>query len=77
MDLDKIRKMNDEELTKLLKQLSKRSSRLCAKCNQPVSYTIKIENSETFQMRKLCSLCEDCYQDLLDYLKVYDIDWDE
>ena len=76
MDLDKIRKMNDEELSKLLKQLSSRGNKFCKKCNKPAAFNIKIENAETFQTRKLCGLCEDCYKDMLDYLQLYDIEWD-
>lgn len=77
MDLDKIRQMNDEELSKLLKQLSRRGGKSCAKCGKPTSFNIKIENAETFQTKKLCGLCQDCYDDLLDYLQVYDVDWSE
>lgn len=77
MDLDKIRKMNDEELSKLLKQLSTRGSKFCKKCNKPAAFNIKIENAETFQTRKLCGLCKKCYQDLLEHLELYDIEWDD
>ena len=75
MELDKIRKMSDEELTKFLKQLSSRNTKSCAKCNKPSDFIIKIENQDTFQTKKLCGLCEECYEDLLSILGVYDIEW--
>ena len=77
MKLDKIRNMSDEELSKLLKQLSTRGSKSCTKCGKPADFIIKIENQATFQTRKLCGLCEECYDDLLSDLGLYDIDWDE
>ena len=76
MDLDRIRKMDDEELSKLLKQLSARGGRACIRCNKPVTHIIKIENQETIQTRKLCGLCQECYEELLTHLGLYDIDWD-
>ena len=76
MDFDKIRKMNDEELSEFLKQLSVRNSKFCKKCNKPADFYVKIENAKTYQTRKLCGLCEDCYKDMLDYLQLYDIEWD-
>ena len=76
MDLDKIRNMNDEELSKLLKQLSTRGTKNCAKCGKPVAFVVKIENQDTFQTRKLCGLCKECYEDMLEHLGLYDIDWD-
>lgn len=76
MDLDRIRKMNDEELTKLLRQLSARGSKNCIKCNKPIRFIIKIENQDTFQTKKLCGLCEECYQELLNEFNLCDLEWD-
>ena len=77
MELNKIRNMSDDELLKFLKQLSNRGTKFCLKCNKPTAFVIKIENQDTFQTKKLCGLCEDCYQQLLDTLSVYDIDWEK
>lgn len=76
MNLDKIRKMNDEELSNFLKQLSTRSSKNCMKCGKPVAFVVKIENQDTFQTRKLCGLCKDCYEKMLKDMGLYDIEWD-
>lgn len=77
MDLSKVRNMNDEELTKYLKSLSARNSSNCLKCGkQNAIYTINLQNKKKAQQKKLCSLCESCYDELLDYLGCADILWD-
>ena len=76
MDLDKIRKMSDDDLKKWLKQLSKRTSTECVKCGKDINYVVKIENLKTYQTKKLCGLCESCYQDFLESLDVFDVPWD-
>ena len=76
MDLEKIRKMNDEELESYLRALSSKKN-TCIKCGKAMpNYTINIQNKKKIQQKKLCSVCNDCYVDLLDYLGVYDIIWD-
>lgn len=77
MDLEKIRKMNDEELSLYLKSLSSRNTNSCLKCGKahPV-YTINLQNKKKAQQKKLCSLCENCYDELLSYLGCADIIWD-
>ena len=77
MDLERIKRMNDEELSKLLRQLSSKGTKVCARCNKPAMFNVKIENIKAFQTRKLCGLCEKHYLKLLDYLNLYDIPWDE
>ena len=76
MDLDKIRQMNDEELSKLLKQLSSRDTRDCIKCGKPSLFNIRIENTKTCQTKKLCGLCKNCYDEMLKFIGIYDIRWD-
>ena len=76
MDLEKIRKMSDEELESYLRALSNKKS-TCIKCGKATpNYTINIQNKKKIQQKKLCSLCNDCYVDLLDYLGACDILWD-
>ena len=76
MDLERIRKMNDEELENYLKTLtSKRGA--CIKCGATKpNYSIYIQNDKKSQKKKLCVLCDNCYTKLLDYLGVCDILWD-
>lgn len=77
MDLDKIRSMSDEELGLYLKSLSNRNNNTCLKCGRPhATYTINLQNKKKAQQKKLCSLCDSCYADLLDYLGCADILWD-
>lgn len=76
MDLNKIRNMNDEELKNFLKGLANKRNSFCIKCGKNGSYTINIQNKRKMQQKKLCSLCSDCYTDLLSYLGTNDIMWD-
>jgi len=77
MNLDKIRSMNDKELQLYLKSLSDRNNRTCLKCGKAnVNYTINVQNKKRMQQKKLCSLCDVCYSELLDNLGLNDIIWD-
>ena len=75
MDLKKIRSMNDEELIFYLKHIQNRTADVCNICNKEATKIIKIENTDTFQTKKLCGICEECYSDLLNTLKTSDLDW--
>lgn len=75
--LNKLRGMSDEELKHYLKCLSGRAGYNCIKCGKANSnYTMNIQNKKKSQQKKLCTLCESCYNDLLDYLGTYDIMWE-
>lgn len=77
MDLNRIRNMNDIELENYLKGLTRRNTSCCVKCGKINSnYTINVQNKHIFQQKKLCSLCEECYVDMLDNLGVCDIIWE-
>lgn len=77
MDLNKIRNMSDEDLELYLKSLSNRKTNSCFKCGKTnANYTVNILNKKKAQQKKLCSLCNDCYSDLLDDLSISDILWD-
>lgn len=84
MKLEEIRKMNDIELKTFINDISQRNNIFCIKCGDVISHKNKMninigiyDKSSGQKMRKLCSLCHDCYVDLLDYLSVNDIDWDD
>ena len=82
MNLDEIRNMNDNELRTFMTNLSQKNNIFCSKCGNIISSkerkTINVgiyDNHTGQKVKKLCSLCNDCYIDLLDYLCVSDIDW--
>lgn len=84
MELNKIRNMSDNELRSFINDISQRSNIFCTKCGNVVNprdrknINIGIYDKSIGQKtRKLCSLCNDCYVDLLDYLCVSDIEWDD
>lgn len=82
MNLDKIRSMNDAELRSFMNEISQRNNIFCSRCGNVVSsryrktINIGINDGGYQKVRKLCSLCNECYVDLLDYLSVSDIDWE-
>lgn len=76
MNLNKIREMSDVELTRYLNNVSQRNAQVCCKCGKE---TIKPERIglHTYKgcdMKKLCTLCYECYVNLLDYLEIADND---
>lgn len=81
MDFDAIRSLDDEQLRKFINDLSQRNNVFCAKCGAVINHknkfniNIGIYNNLGQKVKKLCSLCSDCYTDLLDYLSVPDIEW--
>ena len=84
MNFDDIRKMSDEQLRSFMNQLSQKNNIFCSKCGNIVNYKIRktinigIYSSRCGQkVKKLCSLCNDCYVELLDYLGMNDINWEE
>lgn len=77
MELDKIRSMNDEQLTKYLKSLSNKRLDTCIKCGSlSTNKAILIHNKKARQQKKLCNLCDKCYESILEYLEVADVIWD-
>lgn len=76
MDLNKIRNMNDAQLTRYINNVSQRNAQICCKCGQ---VTLKPNRIGIFTYKgcdnkKLCTLCRDCYVNLLDYLEIADND---
>lgn len=80
MDINKIRNMNDEELALFLSKVTLKKTKDCIRCKKEEDFNntfkiLKVENKETFQTKRLCCLCDDCYQKMLEFLNVIDIDW--
>lgn len=81
MKISELRKMSDKELEQYIKRIS--NGNICNKCGEFVSpdekknIYINIYGERGTMQRKLCSLCNDCYVDMLDYLGVSDINWEE
>lgn len=75
MNIEVIRNMSDDDLRKFLNTVSQKNNKICCKCGSIPTrkerigiYVFKFEN------RKLCTLCKNCYEELLDYLGVCDIE---
>ena len=76
-DLDKIRNLSDEDLKKFLKNMEKRDTNSCPACGKRTTKIIKVNNTETFQTKMLCGLCDEHYEQFLDQFKILPIMWDE
>lgn len=81
MNLEKIRNMSDEDLTRFINGVSQRSSIICSKCGGVMNskdrkcLMISINDKGMQKSKKLCNLCSECYTDLLDYIGISDIKW--
>lgn len=76
MNLNKIRNMSDAQLTRYLNNVSQRNAQICCKCGNVTSKPdrIGIFTYKGCENKKLCTLCYDCYVNLLDYLEIADND---
>ncbi len=76
MNLDKIRKMNDADLMRYLNSVSQRNAQVCCKCGKVTikENRIGIYTYKGCENKKLCTLCYECYVNLLDYLEISDND---
>lgn len=78
VDLEKVRNMNDEELNNYLTYLRKENKQACARCYAPISgYEIFVRHNKKgyLSTRKLCSICENCYNEMINFLNVEPINW--
>lgn len=77
MNFDEIRSLNDEQLKKYLNHISNNKVLFCSKCEEPLSsYDRKVISVGVYdkksgqKSRQLCSLCYNCFVDLLEFLAV-------
>lgn len=82
MNLERIRNMNDKELRNFMNEISHRNNIFCSKCGNIINHknkkniSVGIYDKKLGQKtKKLCSLCNDCYVELLDYLAISDVEW--
>ena len=78
VDLDKIRNMNDDELKLYLTKLARKKHDKCSICGKPCTKSAKIYNAEVLQTKSLAGgICDKHYEELLAFLDVLPIVWDE
>lgn len=81
MNLDKIRNMSDEALTRFINDVSQRNQIICSKCGGIIiskerkCLMLSINDKGTQKTKKLCNLCSECYINLLDYLGISDVEF--
>ena len=84
MKISELKKLNDYEFKKYINKITNKNTIICCKCEDIITpkERVVINVSRNFgssvpKVKKLCSLCEACYVDLLDFLGTSDIDWGE
>lgn len=72
MKIANIKNMSDKEVYNLLNNLSNKNMKVCCKCGEIIhkENRITIYRDVSRVPKKLCTLCNNCYSDLLDYLGV-------
>ena len=75
MNLNDVRNMSDKELNSFLAAIQKDERRICNKCGEFIldKRTLTVRRDQT--TRTLCTLCNSCYIDLLEYLGINDVQW--
>lgn len=75
MKIANVKNMSDKEVYNLLNSLSNKNVRVCCRCGEILykANRITIYRDASSVPKKLCSLCKDCYTELLEYLGVNDI----
>lgn len=76
-DLDKIRNMSDEDLKKFLRSMEKRDTVTCPACGKRGIMIVKVNNTETYQTKTVCSLCKEHYEEFLEHFHILPVMWDE
>lgn len=75
MKIANVKNMSDKEVYNLLNSLSNKNVRVCCRCGEILykENRITLYSDVSKMPKKLCSLCKNCYTELLDYLGVNDI----
>ncbi len=72
-----IRNMSDKELNSFLAEIQRSDKRICQKCGEFILNKRTLSVRKNYNTRTLCTLCESCYSDLLDFLAISDVNWEE
>lgn len=79
-----LRKKSDAEISDWLKNTVGTKMPFCTKCgivpgrNERKTISVSVYDKHLGQKtKKLCSLCSNCYTELLDYLGICDVEWSD
>lgn len=77
MKLCELKKLEDKEFIEYISNMQRTKSTFCIRCGDIVTRddrrTISV-SKDNIKVKKLCTLCEGCYSDILDHLGVADVD---
>ena len=77
MNISDIRNMSDKELNHFLGMAQKNNHRICEKCGDFIIDKTTITVRKGYTTRTLCTLCNNCYADLVEFLGIKDVDWSD
>ncbi|MBR4178055.1 MAG: hypothetical protein IKR57_01745 [Bacilli bacterium] len=77
MNIADLKKLQDKEFIDYICKMQRNKSTFCIKCGKVVDKdnrrTISVSR-DNIKLKKLCTLCDDCYSDLIDFIGVADVD---
>lgn len=77
MNLCELKKLEDREFIEYISRMQRTKSTFCLKCGNVVTRdnrrTISV-SKDNIKVKKLCTLCESCYSDMIDYLSIADVE---
>lgn len=75
MNIKDIRKMSDKELNAFLVDIQRYDRKVCASCGEFVFDKTVLSVRKGQVTRVLCTLCNECYINLLDHLGINDAEF--
>ena len=72
---NEIRKMSDKELNLFLVDIQRSNKRICNKCGGFILNKTTVSVRRDYTAKTLCTLCENCYADVLEFIGINDVDW--
>ena len=77
MKISDLKQLEDKEFIKYISNMQRNKSMFCIRCGEVISpfqrRTISV-SKDNIKVKKLCTLCEGCYSDMLDHLGIADVD---
>lgn len=77
MKISDLKQLEDKEFIKYISDIQRKKTPICIRCGTFTNdrRTISV-TKDSIKIKKLCTLCESCYSDLLDFIGVADVDLD-
>lgn len=75
MNISELKKMEDKEFISYITKIQRSKTPFCIRCGELAiqKRTLSV-TKDNIKVKKLCTLCENCYSDLLDFLAIPDVE---